>query len=462
MGMKKKFFIETYGCEMNKSDTIDISLSLQESGYEPTRSEREADVVILNTCAVRENAEERILGRLGYYRSLLKTNMRHNPGSRGTSSPRILTPRNTPPLIVLAGCMAQERGEEIARLFPEVGVVTGTYHLLEIPKYVERFEKERAHQIALDRSSYHFSPYRGQRAETFRAWVTIMKGCSNFCSYCIVPYVRGPEVSKRSVDVIQEVEELAAKGVVEITLLGQNVNAYGRDNGDLSFIDLLERIHSIQGIRWIRFLTSHPKDFNEEIIKRISLLPKVCRHIHLPLQSGSDRILRLMNRKYTIGYYRSVLEAIGRHLPSASITSDLIVGFPTECDEDFLSTLDAARTFRFDDAFTYRYSERPFTKAANLREKVPEEVVRQRLEELIACQRSLSVEKNNAEIGTTQVLLVERESKKNPQELLCKTETGKMVVAKTDARPGDFIEAEISGISGSTLRGTELRNIGNN
>jgi len=437
MAGRKKYFIETYGCEMNKSDSIDISLAFRDRGYEAARSETEADVVILNTCAVRENAEERVIGRLGYYRSQARN-------------------RRNPPLIVLAGCMAQERGEEIARLFPEVGVVTGTYHILDIPRYVKHFEDRGEGLVALDKESYVFSQYRGKRAEGYRAWVTIMKGCSNFCSYCIVPSLRGPEKSKRSDDVLTEVEELTARGVVEITLLGQNVNAYGLDSGDISFIELLEKIHEVAGIRWIRFLTSHPKDFTEEVIRRMSILPKLCRHVHLPLQSGSDRLLRLMNRKHSTDHYRDVVGAIRRHMPLASITTDLIVGFPTESERDFSDTLEAVREYRFDDAFTYRYSERPFTRAAGIREKVPERTAQRRLEELITLQRSITLERNREEIGKRRTVLVERQSKKNRSEQLCKMETGKMVVVRTDASPGEFIEVEIDGISGSTLRGTQL------
>jgi tRNA-2-methylthio-N6-dimethylallyladenosine synthase len=303
---------------------------------------------------------------------------------------------------------------------------------------------------------FRFSGFTGERAEGYRAWVTIIKGCSNNCSYCIVPHLRGPEISKKSEDIYREVKDLAAKGVIEITLLGQNVNAYGKDNGDISFIELLEVLHSIESIIWIRFLTSHPKDFSIEIIRKISHLPKVCKHIHLPVQSGSDRILALMNRKYTIAHYTNLVEGIRKFIPGASITTDIIVGFPTETEEDFQKTLSIVRDCTFDDAFTYRYSTRPFTKAAVVRKKVPAEISKRRLEELIVLQRGITFEKNKREIGKRTEVLVERESKKNKFEFLCKTDTGKMVVVKTKAPIGTFIKVEVNGISGNTLRGIEI------
>lgn len=438
MENSKKYFIETYGCEMNKSDSVDIALSFEEQGYKRAFGGDDADIVILNTCAVRKNAEERIFGRLGYYRSLRKT-----------------SEKNT--VIVVAGCMAQEKGIEITRLFPEIGVVTGTYHCLDIPQCVEKYEKKGKSLIAVDRKDYTFSSYKGERAEGYKAWVSIIKGCSNYCSYCIVPYLRGPEASKKSDDILQEAKDLVSNGVVEVNLLGQNVNAYGKDNDDISFIRLLEKINGIEGLKWIRFLTSHPKDFNEEMIKMISDLPKVCNHFHLPVQSGSDRILSLMNRKYTIRHYRTLIEAIRKYIPCASITTDIIAGFPTESDGDFEKTLNIVRSFQYDDAFTYRYSERPFTKAADIHEKVHPDTSKKRLEELIALQRNISYEKNRKAIGTRKKVLVERESKKDTSEFLCKTETNKMVVVKTEAPIGGFIDVVINDISGNTLRGIEAQ-----
>ena len=437
MGTEKKYYIETYGCEMNKSDSIDIALCLQDNGYEQAKSGVDADVVILNTCAVRENAEERIFGRLGYYRALRKSSVKR-------------------PLIVLAGCMAQEKGEEITRLFPEVNIIAGTYHMLDIPAYVKKFEEEKSTQVAIDKSIYRFSEYKRDRAEGYKAWVNIIKGCSNYCSYCIVPYLRGHEISKKSENILREVRDLALNGVVEITLLGQNVNAYGRDNNDISFNRLLGKINDIDGIEWIRFLTSHPKDYDEEIVRRISELPKVCKHFHLPLQSGSDRILSLMNRKYTIYQYSVIIEAIRKYMPHASITTDIIVGFPTETERDFHLTLDAVQNFQFDDAFTYRYSERPFTRAADIGGKVHPTIAKRRLEELIEIQRNISYKKNKNEIGRRKRVLIERMSKKDPSEFLCKTEIGKLVVVRTKARAGKFIDVMINDISGNTLRGAEL------
>jgi len=433
---EKRYFIETYGCEMNKSDSIDIALSLEESGYRRVDSEKDADIVVLNTCSVRAHAEERVLGRLGYYRSLKE--------KRNDLS------------IVFAGCMAQEKGEGIIRRFPEIDVVAGTYHRLDIPDALHCLEETGGPVVRVDTGRYEFSSYRGDRKEGHRAWVNIIKGCSNYCSYCIVPYVRGPEKSKASSEVITEVVQLAERGVVEVVLLGQNVNAYGKDSSDISFIELLERLNDIPGIRWIRFLTSHPKDFNVEMVKIIAGLDRVCRHFHLPLQSGSDRILSLMNRKYNTTHYRSIIDAIRTYLPDASITTDIIVGFPSETEKDFRMTLDMSGEIEFDDAFTYRYSQRPGTKAARMLGQVPNETAARRLDELITLQRDISYKKNRAEIGKVVTALIEKPSRKNAGEMLCSTSKNKMVVVDTKEPAGKFITLSIIGISGNTLRGNEL------
>ena len=238
--------------------------------------------------------------------------------------------------------------------------------------------------------------------------------------------------------------------------MGQNVNAYGKDINDITFIELLEKINEIDGIRWIRFLTSHPKDFNEEIVRRISSLKKVCKHFHLPVQSGSNRILNLMNRKYTLDLYRSIVEAIHKYTPRASITTDIIVGFPTENEDDYNKTLDMIREVRFDDAFTYIYSQRPFEQAQTMQAKVDKDTSKRRLQELITLQRGISYEKNRDEIGKRKSVLTQGQSKKEASELLCRTETGKMVVVNTKARAEEFIDVMITGISGNTLRGAEI------
>ena len=435
--MADTYYIETYGCEMNKSDSIDISLSFKARGFKEANFPEEADVIVLNTCSVRGNAEERIFGRLGYYRSLCDK-------------------REEGPLIVLAGCMAQEQSSQIMEQFPEIKVVAGTYHYMHIPEAVQEFSETGESVVMTDREHYVFSPFKGSRAEGHRAWVNIIMGCSNFCSYCIVPYLRGPEKSKPSSQVIDEVRRLAERGVKEITLLGQNVNAFGRDSGDISFPELLERINDVEGIQWIRFLTSHPRDFNLDIVKHIAGLDKVCSHVHLPLQSGSDRILTLMNRQYNLDHYRSVMQAIRSFFEDVSITTDLIVGYPTETEADFAKTLDVVREMRYDDAFTYRYSSRPFTKASEIEKSFDADIAAERLEKLIEVQRSISLQKNEEEIGKRVKALVERVSKKNAAEMLCKTEKNKMAVVSTGAEPGTFIEIEIESVSGNTLRGREI------
>jgi tRNA-2-methylthio-N6-dimethylallyladenosine synthase len=433
-----KYFIETYGCEMNKSDSVDIALSLEADGYTEAARNEDADVVVLNTCSVREHAEERIHGRLGYYRSL---------------SAR----RNGSISVVLAGCMAQEQGVRIIERFPEVKAVVGTYHGWSIPEALRRYAETGLPVVLVDQEHYEFSPFKGQRARGHSAFVNIIMGCSNFCTYCIVPYLRGPEKSKPAAQVIDEVRELADRGVVEITLLGQNVNVYGEDCGGPGFVELLERIHDVEGIRWIRFLTSHPRDFDEGIVRRIAGMEKVCRHLHLPLQSGSDRVLRLMRRQYDMRHYRTVVDAVRMNMDDASITTDIIVGFPTETEEDFQQTLAVVREVGYDDAFTYRYSARPFTEALRISDPVEPDTACRRLEELIEVQRSISLRRSREQIGKTRRALVERTSKKNSREMLCKTERNRMVVVRTTAPVGSFIEVSLKGLSGSTLRGCELR-----
>ncbi len=432
MDQKKTFYIETYGCEMNKSDSIDIRLSFERAGYLCSTSSAGADVIVINTCSVRENAEERVRGRLGYFRSLV---------------------RERPAVIVFAGCMAQEHGEVIMKFFPEIKVVAGTCHFMDIPGMVEEYGLTGEPVVDVSRDNYRFSSFRGKRAEDYRAWVTIIKGCTNFCSYCIVPYLRGPEKSKPSEEIKYEIEELVSRGVVEITLLGQNVNAYGKDSGDIKFIDLLELINDINGLRWIRFLTSHPRDFDVETIRRMSALGKVCKHYHVPVQSGSDRILELMNRGYTVKHYLELIDAIRQYIPGASITTDIIVGYPSETEEDFAQTLDIVEKIGYDDAFTYRYSTRPYTRSAEM-DSDPE-VGSRRLSTIIEMQRRISHAKNLEWIGREIEVLVERKSRKSPAEYLCRTSTNRMVVVPTRKTPGKFLTVRVEGISGNTLRAAE-------
>ena len=430
-------YIETYGCEMNKSDSIDIEIAFEQKGYKITNRPEDAEVVIINTCAVRYNAEERIHGRIGYYKSLKR---------------RV----NKKQILVITGCMAQEWGERLIEKYKNVDIVTGTYHTVDIPDLVFEYQETGKKIVRIDKKVYRFSPFKKERAVNFSAWVNIIKGCSNFCSYCIVPYLRGPEQSKPHEEIIDEVKQLVDNGVVEVTLLGQNVNAYGKDNDDISFIELLERLNEIEGLKWIRFLTSHPKDFKTEDIKRIASLDKVCKQFHIPVQSGSDRILSMMNRKYTVKDYLRLVDAIKSYNKKYSITTDILVGFPGEEESDFRKTIDIVREVEFDDAFMYRYSDRPFTRASKMDNKVDKEIVKERLIRLIDLQRGISYKRNKKEIGAVEEVLICRKSKKNKDEYLCKTETGKMVVVDTDKPEGNFIEIVLTEISGNTLRGRQI------
>ena len=292
--------------------------------------------------------------------------------------------------------------------------------------------------VVTNLKGYTFSRPQARRAEGHHAWVTIVKGCSNYCSYCIVPYVRGPELSKPSGDVAAEVEALVDRGVTEITLLGQNVNAYGKDSGDISFADLLERLDGIPGLRWIRFLTSHPKDFDSGVIERISGLRKVCRHFHLPLQSGSDRMLSIMNRGYTVRHYMSIVEALQRFIGDFAITTDIIVGFPTETDEDFMKTLSVYQAVGFDDAFTYRYSRRPYIAARRLEGDVRPSVAQGRLERLIAVVRRTTDEKKQLAPGRGARGPRSKEEQEEPLRVSCENRAGKDGGGQYHSRSGQI------------------------
>ena len=437
-GRPPTYRVETYGCQMNVRDSEILAGLFESAGYSEAERIEEADVIVLNTCCVRETAEERILGRIAQLKRLKLAN---------------------PDLILcVAGCMAQQEGmaERIRRRHPHVDIVLGTHNVHELPSLVEGVRRMRQpiHDVwPCERGIVERLPSR--RAPGVTAYVTIMYGCNNFCSYCIVPYVRGRERSRLPHEIISEVREAADRGYKEILLLGQNVNSYGRDLGTgEDFAALLERLDGIAGIERIRYMTSHPRDFNDRLIAVIAGSRKVCEHFHLPVQAGSNKILSLMNRGYTREHYLDLVQRIRRAIPGSSITTDIIVGFPGETEKDFDETLDLVQKARFDMTFTFMYSKRKGTPAATMPEQVPLEEKRRRLSALIQTQNPISLEINRALIGCSQEVLVEGPSEKDARVFTGRTRTNKTVLfAPERARPGEVVTVDITAARTWTLRG---------
>ena len=391
LGRPLYFCVVTFGCQMNARDSEKLEGILEQAGYHKTEEEEQADFVIYNTCTVRENANLRVYGRLGYLHSLRKKN------------PELK--------IALCGCMMQEE-EVVAKIkksYRFVNLIFGTHNLYKFAELLYgmlcadrmivdtwKDTKEIVEELPVDRKY------------SFKSGVNIMFGCNNFCSYCIVPYVRGREKSRQPEDIIREIRHLVADGVVEVMLLGQNVNSYGKNlEKPVSFAALLAQIAQIDGLKRIRFMTSHPKDLSDELIAVMARYPKICRHIHLPLQSGSSRVLKVMNRRYTKEQYLALTEKIRQAIPDISLTTDIIVGFPGETEEDFEETLDVVRRVRYDSAFTFIYSRRTGTPAAAMENQVDESVVKERFDRLLTLVQEISREECSRFEGRTMDVLVE-------------------------------------------------------
>ena len=391
LGRPLYFCVVTFGCQMNARDSEKLEGILEQAGYHKTEEEEQADFVIYNTCTVRENANLRVYGRLGYLHSLRKKN------------PELK--------IALCGCMMQEE-EVVAKIkksYRFVNLIFGTHNLYKFAELLYgmlcadrmivdtwKDTKEIVEELPVDRKY------------SFKSGVNIMFGCNNFCSYCIVPYVRGREKSRQPEDIIKEIRHLVADGVVEVMLLGQNVNSYGKNlETPVSFAALLEQVAQIDGLKRIRFMTSHPKDLSDELIDVMARYPKICRHIHLPLQSGSSRVLKVMNRRYTKEQYLALTEKIRQAIPDISLTTDIIVGFPGETEEDFKETLDVVRRVRYDSAFTFIYSKRTGTPAATMENQVDESVVKERFDRLLTLVQDISREECSRFEGRTMDVLVE-------------------------------------------------------
>ena len=419
---------------MNKSDSELMALSLSRNGFSETVSGDEADIHIFNTCSVRRHAEDRVISRIKSCRS----GMKH--GS----------------IIVLTGCMAQSNTQETANI---ADIVIGPYQSPKIGEIIKEYFSDRNKNTYISQSFEDFSPRidfgltETREDIPWHKWITITHGCENFCSYCIVPYVRGPLISFPSDTIIKYAKELASNGIKEITLLGQNVNQYGMNN-EIPFYKLLEKIAEIREFERINFLTSHPKDFDDNIIYVIRDNENISRSVHLPLQSGSDTILKAMNRQYTVKRYLDIIEKIDRNLKLYSVSTDIIVGFPGETQEDFDATIDIVRKVRFDDAFTYAYSPRHGTAAFNLEEKLTRDEKIERLNFLIGLQRNISREKLAARINKNEEMIAERISKKSVDEIMGRTFLNHPVIISGDGNDiGKKIRIKITELKGSTLFG---------
>ena len=391
----KRLYIHTIGCQMNVYDSEHMAMNLASLGYTPALSSEDADLIIVNTCSVRDKAEQKAFSILGRLEGL----KRRRPGL----------------IVGVAGCVAQQEGERIFTRAPHVDIVIGTRAVERLPAHVLKVAAERCRVVDLELTSGLESPDEALPAAGgpgVSRFVTIMRGCDNFCSYCVVPHVRGREVSRPPESIVQEITALVAAGKREVTLLGQNVNSYGTKEGLCSFPELLARVSAVDGLLRIRFTTSHPKDLTRNLMESFARIEKLCPHIHLPVQSGSNRLLERMNRKYTREHYLDNVFKLRDTCPEIAITSDMIVGFPGETDADFEDTLDLVRNVEFDGLFAFMYSDRPHAPAARLSEKVPAHLKRERLHALLQLQETFTYKKNAALVGSVQEILAEGASRK--------------------------------------------------
>lgn len=433
----RKLFIETYGCQMNVADSEVVASILQMDGFEPAEKIEESDLILVNTCSVRDNAEQRVLSRLQYFQSLKKKK------------------KNL--IVGVLGCMAERVKEELIRDH-HADLVVGPDAYLDLPHLIGTVEKgEKAINVALSTTETYKDviPLKLSGVK-ISGFISIMRGCNNFCSYCIVPYTRGRERSREPESILKELRALKEQGYKEVTLLGQNVNSYCWQV--ITFPKLLELAAQEAPDMRIRFTTSHPKDMSDETLEVIARYNNICKQIHLPAQSGSSRILKAMNRKYTREDYLNRIEAIRRIVPEASISTDLFAGFHSETEEDHRETLSLMREVGFDSAFMFKYSERPGTYAAkHLEDNVPEEVKIRRLEEIIALQLELSLMRNREDIGKTVEVLVEGFSKRSREQLFGRTSQNKVVIFdKNRHRVGDKVMVVITEASAATLFGKEI------
>ena len=437
-GNGRKLYIETYGCQMNVGDSEIVVSIMQQEGYRYTESLEEADIVLINTCSIRDNAEQRIWGRLSEMRR-----MRKQKGSL---------------IIGVIGCMAERLKEDLTKGGTGVDIVAGPDAYRDLPRLVREVDNGATGvnvELSKEETYAEIAPVRLDK-NGVSAFIAIMRGCNNYCSYCVVPYTRGIERSRDAKTIVAEARTLFENGYREVTLLGQNVNSYR--TGDVDFPELLKQVAEISPLLRVRFATSHPKDISDKLLETMASMPNICKAIHLPAQSGSTEMLKRMNRKYTREWYLERVEAIRRYMPDCAITTDLIAGFAHETEEEHQDTLSLMREVGYDFAYMFKYSERPGTFAQrNLGDDIPEDVKTRRLTEIIDLQNRLSEESNKRDIGKEFEILVECTSKRSDAQLSGRTSQNKMVVFdRGNHQIGDYVKVRITGCSSATLFGEEI------
>lgn len=432
-------YIETYGCQMNFADTEIVLGVLKKQGYTVAQTPEEADIILLNTCSIRDNAEQRIYGRLGNLKNLK------------TKNPELI--------LGILGCMAERLRKDLIEEKKIVDVVVGPDEYRRLPEYIDiAFNGDKGIGVKLSRTET-YDDIEPHREDGLSAWISVMRGCDKFCTFCVVPFTRGRERSRSLGSVVKEIEDLSARGFKEVTLLGQNVNSYRDEEND--FADLLAAAAKVDPSMRIRFTTSHPQDLSDKLLYTIAEHHNICNYIHLPVQSGSNRILELMNRTYTIEHYLNLIEKAKKIIPGVSFSTDIIAGFPTETWEDHLATLDVMRTVRYDGAYMFKYSPREGTKAFKMGDDVPDDVKTKRLQEIIDLQQQISYEINQSLIGKQEIVLIEGFSRKSDQFLSGRTDTNKVTIipAQPDIKPGDYVRVKINKATSATLFAEYLSHI---
>ncbi|WP_448873310.1 tRNA (N6-isopentenyl adenosine(37)-C2)-methylthiotransferase MiaB [Desulfobulbus propionicus] len=447
--MSKTLFIKTFGCQMNQRDSEIIEQLLGQEGYASTDSAKNADVILINTCSIREKAEQKVFSLLGHLREE-KT-------------------RNPDLLLGVIGCVAQQEGERIKERMPHVDLIVGTQEIFRLPEMLERLTRKiTTWEIATNlEASFVIPPFQKLLKNTppsppgpqsYKRFVTIMQGCNNFCSYCVVPGTRGREISRPVTDIVEEVEILVSQGVQEITLLGQNVNSYGQTNavadGPVSFPQLLRRVAAVSGLKRLRFTSSHPKDLTDDLMRCFAELEVLCPHFHLPVQSGSNAVLKRMNRKYTVEQYLEKIAALRGYRPDIALATDIIIGFPGESEADFSATMDLLNRVRFHSSFSFKYSDRPYTRSAGFTDKIPEEVKGRRLTLFQNRQDEISLERNSESLGKIVEVVVEDCDKVSIKGRTGANQVVHMAATSASMAPGDLVGVRIDHAGKHSLKGT--------
>lgn len=431
---RPRFYLETYGCQMNEYDSELVRSILLGSGYGETEDPESADVILLNTCSVRENAHNRVFGRL--------------------QTLDVLRSKGEKVVVGVMGCMAQSLKMELLENSVYVDLIAGPDSYRSLPVMINETLNGSGKASAVDLSEFEtYEDIYPSRQKGINAWIAVMRGCDNFCTFCVVPYTRGRERSRSVESIVEETRKLVDEGYTQVTLLGQNVNSY--THNDRSFADLMNSVSEVEGIRRIRFTSPHPKDFPDDLLECMASNDKICKHIHLPLQAGSDRILRMMNRRYTSDDYLKLVDRIRARIPDLVLTTDIILGFPTESGEEYEETVRVVEKVRFDSAFIFNYSERNGTVAARRwKDDVPSEEKKYRITRLNDIQKEISLERNRRHVGQVMEILVEGPSKRDPREWFGRTDGNKMAVfPRSDQKAGDYVEVKITDATANTLKG---------